>query len=154
MISGFKSLPPAGEPMAGLEPAIEGSLQISGWTHKPLCNQRPPKFKGSGGSSGRAVGYQVKGPRFESQSQPSQFFIGLLGPPSTKNGGRTAEKERKEKRKCQKDIELENLRFKAAGVKSDPWVSSTDGADALDKFPKWPNFVDGRDDLDSWPTHF
>ncbi|GFN99046.1 hypothetical protein PoB_002555200 [Plakobranchus ocellatus] len=27
--------------MAGLEPATEGSLQISGRTHKPLCYRRP-----------------------------------------------------------------------------------------------------------------
>ncbi|GFN93873.1 hypothetical protein PoB_002037900 [Plakobranchus ocellatus] len=30
---------------------------------------------GSGGLSGRVVGYQIGGPRFESQSGPSQFFI-------------------------------------------------------------------------------
>ncbi|GFO22785.1 hypothetical protein PoB_004929000 [Plakobranchus ocellatus] len=31
-----------------------------------------------------AFGYQVRGPRFESQSGPSQFFIAPLCPPSTK----------------------------------------------------------------------
>ncbi|GFN89187.1 mothers against decapentaplegic homolog [Plakobranchus ocellatus] len=36
------------------------------------------------GSPGRAVGYQVRGPRFESPCGPSQFFIAPLYPPSTK----------------------------------------------------------------------
>ncbi|GFN78918.1 hypothetical protein PoB_000542400 [Plakobranchus ocellatus] len=36
VISGFKALRQAGAPMAGLEPATEGSLQILGRTHKPL----------------------------------------------------------------------------------------------------------------------
>ncbi|GFO33729.1 hypothetical protein PoB_006023400 [Plakobranchus ocellatus] len=35
VISGFKALRQAGAPMAGLEPAPKGSLQISGRTHKP-----------------------------------------------------------------------------------------------------------------------
>ncbi|GFN99322.1 hypothetical protein PoB_002582800 [Plakobranchus ocellatus] len=38
----------------------------------------------SGSSSGRAVSYQVRGPRFESQSGQSQFFNAPLCPPSTK----------------------------------------------------------------------
>ncbi|GFN86761.1 hypothetical protein PoB_001326700 [Plakobranchus ocellatus] len=42
VISDFKALRQAGAPMAGLEPATEGSLQISGRTHKPLCHRRPP----------------------------------------------------------------------------------------------------------------
>ncbi|GFO10930.1 hypothetical protein PoB_003743500 [Plakobranchus ocellatus] len=41
VISGFRALLQAGAPMAGLEPATEGSLQISGRTHKPSCHQRP-----------------------------------------------------------------------------------------------------------------
>ncbi|GFO07706.1 hypothetical protein PoB_003421100 [Plakobranchus ocellatus] len=44
VISGFKALRQAGAPMAGLEPATEGSLQISGRTHKPLCHRRPLDF--------------------------------------------------------------------------------------------------------------
>ncbi|GFO40881.1 Zinc-binding in reverse transcriptase domain-containing protein [Plakobranchus ocellatus] len=43
VISGFKAPRQAGAPMAGLEPATEGSLQISGRTHKPLCHRRPRK---------------------------------------------------------------------------------------------------------------
>ncbi|GFN79714.1 hypothetical protein PoB_000622000 [Plakobranchus ocellatus] len=51
--------------------------------------------KGNGGSSGRAVAYQVGDPRFESQSRPSKFFIapcvyparnGLLIPSDSKRG--------------------------------------------------------------------
>ncbi|GFN91687.1 hypothetical protein PoB_001819300 [Plakobranchus ocellatus] len=38
----------------------------------------------SGGSCNRAVGYQVRGPRFESQFGQSQFFIAFVCPPSTK----------------------------------------------------------------------
>ncbi|GFN97341.1 hypothetical protein PoB_002384700 [Plakobranchus ocellatus] len=38
----------------------------------------------SGDLPGRAVDYRVGGPRFESQSGPSQFFIAPLCPPSTK----------------------------------------------------------------------
>ncbi|GFN83444.1 hypothetical protein PoB_000995000 [Plakobranchus ocellatus] len=38
----------------------------------------------SGGSSGRAVGYQVRDPEFESQSGPSQFIIAPPCLPSTK----------------------------------------------------------------------
>ncbi|GFO05186.1 hypothetical protein PoB_003169100, partial [Plakobranchus ocellatus] len=41
-------------------------------------------FRGVDGSSGGAVGYQVRGPSFESQSGPSQFFIASLCPPGTK----------------------------------------------------------------------
>ncbi|GFO19970.1 hypothetical protein PoB_004647500 [Plakobranchus ocellatus] len=37
----------------------------------------------SGGSCVRAVGCEVRGPRFESQSGPSQIFIAPLCPPST-----------------------------------------------------------------------
>ncbi|GFN80823.1 hypothetical protein PoB_000732900 [Plakobranchus ocellatus] len=42
------------------------------------------RVRWSGSSSGRAAGYQVRGPRFESQSGPSHFFFVLLCPPSTK----------------------------------------------------------------------
>ncbi|GFO35083.1 hypothetical protein PoB_006158800 [Plakobranchus ocellatus] len=45
-------------------------------------------MRGSGGSSDKAVGYQVGGLRFESQSEPSQFSIALLCPPSTKRVAR------------------------------------------------------------------
>ncbi|GFN78911.1 hypothetical protein PoB_000541700 [Plakobranchus ocellatus] len=41
VISGFQALRPARAPVAGLEPATEGSLQISGRTRKPLCYRRP-----------------------------------------------------------------------------------------------------------------
>ncbi|GFO27823.1 hypothetical protein PoB_005432800 [Plakobranchus ocellatus] len=40
VISGFKAVRQAGATMAGLEPATEWSLQISGRTHKPLCYRR------------------------------------------------------------------------------------------------------------------
>ncbi|GFO15787.1 hypothetical protein PoB_004229200 [Plakobranchus ocellatus] len=39
---------------------------------------------GSGGSSGKAVGYYVRGLSFESLFPPRQFFIAPLCPPSTK----------------------------------------------------------------------
>ncbi|GFN91611.1 hypothetical protein PoB_001811700 [Plakobranchus ocellatus] len=39
---------------------------------------------GSGGSSGRAGGYQCRGPGFESQSVPNQSIIAPPCPPSTK----------------------------------------------------------------------
>ncbi|GFO43659.1 transposable element p transposase-like protein [Plakobranchus ocellatus] len=42
VISGFQALRQARAPVAGLEPATEGSLQISGRTRKPLCYRRPP----------------------------------------------------------------------------------------------------------------
>ncbi|GFO48107.1 hypothetical protein PoB_007461200 [Plakobranchus ocellatus] len=51
-------------------------------------------MKGSDGSSGRAVGYQVKGPRFESQPGPSQFFIAPS--PSTKWVARSLTTRRKQ----------------------------------------------------------
>ncbi|GFO34317.1 hypothetical protein PoB_006082200 [Plakobranchus ocellatus] len=38
----------------------------------------------SGGSSGRAVDNQLRGPRFDSQIGPSQIFIASLCLPSTK----------------------------------------------------------------------
>ncbi|GFN86253.1 hypothetical protein PoB_001275900 [Plakobranchus ocellatus] len=41
---------------------------------------------GSGGSSGRGVGYHPRGPGFESQSGPNQFIIASPCPPSTKWG--------------------------------------------------------------------
>ncbi|GFO17616.1 hypothetical protein PoB_004412100 [Plakobranchus ocellatus] len=44
----------------------------------------PMKHKGSGGSSGRAVSYHVRGPRFEFQSGLSKCFIAPLWPPNTK----------------------------------------------------------------------
>ncbi|GFO11248.1 beta,beta-carotene 9',10'-oxygenase [Plakobranchus ocellatus] len=42
-----------------------------------------------GGPSGRTVDYQLRGPRFDSQSGPNQIFIGPLSPPSTKRGARS-----------------------------------------------------------------
>ncbi|GFN88964.1 hypothetical protein PoB_001547000 [Plakobranchus ocellatus] len=39
LISGFKALRQAGAPVAGLEPAIEGSQQISGRIQKPMCHR-------------------------------------------------------------------------------------------------------------------
>ncbi|GFN89601.1 hypothetical protein PoB_001610700 [Plakobranchus ocellatus] len=41
VISGFQVPRQARAPVAGLEPATEGSLQISGRTRKPLCYRRP-----------------------------------------------------------------------------------------------------------------
>ncbi|GFN80164.1 hypothetical protein PoB_000667000 [Plakobranchus ocellatus] len=38
---------------------------------------------GSGGSSGRVVGYHPRGPGFDSQSEPNQIFIAPMCPPST-----------------------------------------------------------------------
>ncbi|GFO13585.1 hypothetical protein PoB_004009000 [Plakobranchus ocellatus] len=40
VISGFKALRQAGAPMAGSNPPLKGSLQISGRTHKPLYHRR------------------------------------------------------------------------------------------------------------------
>ncbi|GFO40023.1 hypothetical protein PoB_006652800 [Plakobranchus ocellatus] len=40
-MSGFEALHQARAPVVGLEPAIEGSLQISGRIHYPLCHRRP-----------------------------------------------------------------------------------------------------------------
>ncbi|GFO44932.1 hypothetical protein PoB_007143700 [Plakobranchus ocellatus] len=40
VILGFQALRQARAPVAGLEPATEGSLQISGRTRKPLCYRR------------------------------------------------------------------------------------------------------------------
>ncbi|GFN83136.1 hypothetical protein PoB_000964200, partial [Plakobranchus ocellatus] len=40
VISGFQAFRQARAPVAGLEPATEGSLQISGRTRKPLCYRR------------------------------------------------------------------------------------------------------------------
>ncbi|GFN75830.1 hypothetical protein PoB_000233600 [Plakobranchus ocellatus] len=40
--------------------------------------------EGSGGSSGRAVGYQARGQGFESQPGPNQIIIAPPCPPSTK----------------------------------------------------------------------
>ncbi|GFO19083.1 hypothetical protein PoB_004558800 [Plakobranchus ocellatus] len=45
---------------------------------------RLTSYQESGGSSGRAIGYQVRDTRFGSQSGPSQLFIAPLCPPSTK----------------------------------------------------------------------
>ncbi|GFN91356.1 ribonuclease hi [Plakobranchus ocellatus] len=45
VISGFQALRQARAPVAGLEPATEGSLQISGRTRKPLCYRRPPPWE-------------------------------------------------------------------------------------------------------------
>ncbi|GFN82252.1 hypothetical protein PoB_000875800 [Plakobranchus ocellatus] len=41
VISGFQALRQARAPKAGLEPATEGSLQISGRICYPLCHRRP-----------------------------------------------------------------------------------------------------------------
>ncbi|GFN74907.1 hypothetical protein PoB_000141300 [Plakobranchus ocellatus] len=46
VISGFKTLHQARALMAGLEPATERSLQISGRTQKPLCHQCPIEIAG------------------------------------------------------------------------------------------------------------
>ncbi|GFO49766.1 THAP domain-containing protein 1 [Plakobranchus ocellatus] len=45
VILGFQALRQARAPVAGLEPATEGSLQISERTSKPLCYRRPPIHK-------------------------------------------------------------------------------------------------------------
>ncbi|GFN85185.1 hypothetical protein PoB_001169100 [Plakobranchus ocellatus] len=50
---------------------------------------------GSGGSSGRAVGYHPRGPGFDSQSRLSQIFIAPLYPPSTKWVARSLKSESK-----------------------------------------------------------
>ncbi|GFO13903.1 hypothetical protein PoB_004040800 [Plakobranchus ocellatus] len=42
VISGFQALRRARAPVAGLEPATEKSLQISGRIRWPLCHRRPP----------------------------------------------------------------------------------------------------------------
>ncbi|GFO16053.1 hypothetical protein PoB_004255800 [Plakobranchus ocellatus] len=41
VISGFQALRQVRAPMAGLEPATEGSLRISGRICYPLCHRRP-----------------------------------------------------------------------------------------------------------------
>ncbi|GFO35371.1 hypothetical protein PoB_006187600 [Plakobranchus ocellatus] len=45
IISGFQALRQATAPVAGLEPATEGSLQISGRVRYPSCNQTPLSVK-------------------------------------------------------------------------------------------------------------
>ncbi|GFO17150.1 hypothetical protein PoB_004365500 [Plakobranchus ocellatus] len=52
-------------------------------------------IKKGGSSSGRAVGYQVRAPKFESQSGPSQFFNAPLRPPSTRWVARSLKPRRK-----------------------------------------------------------
>ncbi|GFO34078.1 hypothetical protein PoB_006058300 [Plakobranchus ocellatus] len=52
-------------------------------------------FEWGDSSSGRAVGYQVRGPSFESQSRPSQFFNAPLCPSSTKWVARSLKTRRK-----------------------------------------------------------
>ncbi|GFN86262.1 hypothetical protein PoB_001276800 [Plakobranchus ocellatus] len=49
----------------------------------------------SGGSSGRAVGYQVRDPGFESQSGTNQLLIAPSCPPSTKWVARPLKTRRK-----------------------------------------------------------
>ncbi|GFN89928.1 hypothetical protein PoB_001643400 [Plakobranchus ocellatus] len=44
VISGFQALQQARAPVMGLEPATEGSLQISGRIRYPLCHRRPQTF--------------------------------------------------------------------------------------------------------------
>ncbi|GFO39694.1 hypothetical protein PoB_006619900 [Plakobranchus ocellatus] len=59
VISGFQALRQARAPEAGLEPATEGSLQISGWTRKPLCYRRSPQqcdLRLSGPPPGQSAG--------------------------------------------------------------------------------------------------
>ncbi|GFN94351.1 hypothetical protein PoB_002085700 [Plakobranchus ocellatus] len=53
------------------------SIPDSTWEEKEVEDSRR-------GSSGRAVGYQVRGPEFESQSGPNQFIIAPPCLPSTK----------------------------------------------------------------------
>ncbi|GFN76918.1 hypothetical protein PoB_000342400 [Plakobranchus ocellatus] len=60
-----------------------------------VLNNLRASVGGSGSSSGRAVDYQLRGPRFESQSGPSQIFIAPLGPPNTKWVARTLKTWRK-----------------------------------------------------------
>ncbi|GFO28661.1 hypothetical protein PoB_005516600 [Plakobranchus ocellatus] len=60
----FKALRQAGTPMAGPEPATEGSQQIPGRTHKPLCHRRPYRSRRGGGSEGKGddrSGKRMKG---------------------------------------------------------------------------------------------
>ncbi|GFO09591.1 hypothetical protein PoB_003609600 [Plakobranchus ocellatus] len=81
------TVPPA--PMAGLEPATEWSLQISECFPQATVPPTPPTKNNlclfwSSGSSGMAVGYQQRGPGFDSHSGPSEIFIAPLCPPSTK----------------------------------------------------------------------
>ncbi|GFN81524.1 hypothetical protein PoB_000803000 [Plakobranchus ocellatus] len=42
MISGFQARRQARAPVTGLDPATEGSLQISEQIRSPLCHHRPP----------------------------------------------------------------------------------------------------------------
>ncbi|GFN82545.1 hypothetical protein PoB_000905100 [Plakobranchus ocellatus] len=53
----------------------------------------------SGGSSGRAIGYQVRSPKFESQSGPNQLIIAPPRPPSTTWIARSLKSRRKQKRR-------------------------------------------------------
>ncbi|GFO21624.1 hypothetical protein PoB_004812900 [Plakobranchus ocellatus] len=57
VISDFQALRQARAPVTGLEPATEGSLQISGRTRKPLCYRRPAQestqLLGAGGELAR-----------------------------------------------------------------------------------------------------
>ncbi|GFN99796.1 hypothetical protein PoB_002630200 [Plakobranchus ocellatus] len=55
--------------------------------------------RGSDGSSGKAVGYKVRGPGFESQSRPNQFIIAPPCPPSTKWVGWSLKTQRKIRRR-------------------------------------------------------
>ncbi|GFO00062.1 hypothetical protein PoB_002656700 [Plakobranchus ocellatus] len=86
----FQALLKARTPVAGLEPVTGNFKRISGRVRYPLSPNVPVTEdtkrvgRGSGGSSGRSVGYQVGGPRFESLSGTSQFLIAPLCPPSTK----------------------------------------------------------------------
>ncbi|GFO38964.1 fibropellin-1 [Plakobranchus ocellatus] len=49
-----------------------------------ILNKGGGRGRGRGGSSGTAVGYQIRGPGLESVSGPNQFFFAPLCPPSTK----------------------------------------------------------------------
>ncbi|GFN89948.1 hypothetical protein PoB_001645400 [Plakobranchus ocellatus] len=68
-----------------LEPETGGSFHITGpGVIRIKDDQRSWVFIWSSGSSGRAVGYQVRGPGFEFQSEPNKFIIAPPCPPITK----------------------------------------------------------------------
>ncbi|GFN99136.1 hypothetical protein PoB_002564200 [Plakobranchus ocellatus] len=59
VISGFQALRQARAPVAGLEPATEWSLQISGRTRKPLCYRRPCTLRRVTEGGGLGAGSQL-----------------------------------------------------------------------------------------------
>ncbi|GFO34349.1 hypothetical protein PoB_006085400 [Plakobranchus ocellatus] len=99
-------------------------------------------FLGSGGSSGRAVGYYPRDLGFNSQSGPSQFFNAPLCPPSTKWVARSL--------KTRRNPQQGNLRLlgppsgQGAGDgarTSDRRVSADPRADSLTTEPPTPRFL-------------